>query len=253
MKKGYQDFVTIVSNRDKFGNISVIGILPDRFKATVIAFFKSIPSRLKQTVKTVCCDMYDGFVESAAEVFSSQVVVIDRYHVAKLYRAPLDQLRIKEMKRLKSELSELEYAKLDGMMWILRTHHECLTEVDRNKLSLLYKYSPKLKKAHSLALRLTQIFNTKCSRKSAVAKINRWIQKVEKGSHHYFATFIKALIKYRSGIANYFKARKNSGFVEGLNNKIKVAKRRCYGFLKPVSLFQRLQLDLSGAEYMTKQ
>jgi transposase len=40
------------------------------------------------------------------------------------------------------------------------------------------------------------------------------------------------LDKYKSYIANYFKARKNSGFVERLNNKIKVAKRRCYGFIK---------------------
>jgi transposase len=36
------------------------------------------------------------------------------------------------------------------------------------------------------------------------------------------------------------------GFVEGLNNKIKVLKRRCYGMSKPESLFQRLFLDLRG-------
>ena len=50
--------------------------------------------------------MCDSFVQSASEVFGSRVVVIDRYHVAKLYRDPLDQLRIKEMKRLKNELSQ---------------------------------------------------------------------------------------------------------------------------------------------------
>ncbi|MBN9342755.1 MAG: transposase, partial [Holosporales bacterium] len=33
---------------------------------------------------------------------------------------------------------------------------------------------------------------------------------------------------------------------EGLNNKIKVAKRRCYGFFKIDSLFQPIQLDLMG-------
>jgi transposase len=38
----------------------------------------------------------------------------------------------------------------------------------------------------------------------------------------------------------------SSGFVEGLNNKIKVIKRRCYGFFKVESLFQRLVLDLRG-------
>ena len=50
---------------------------------------------------------------------------------------------------------------------------------------------------------------------------------------------------FRPG-TNYFEARKNSGFVEGLNNKIKVMKRRCYGFFKSESYFQRLFLDLKG-------
>jgi transposase len=40
--------------------------------------------------------------------------------------------------------------------------------------------------------------------------------------------------------------RASSGFVEGLNNKIKVIKRRCYGIKKVGTLFQRLWLDLRG-------
>ena len=47
-------------------------------------------------------------------------------------------------------------------------------------------------------------------------------------------------------IVNYFKDRQNSGFVEGINNKIKLTKRRCYGLFDPKSFFQRLVLDLSG-------
>lgn len=54
------------------------------------------------------------------------------------------------------------------------------------------------------------------------------------------------LEKYKAGIANYFNNRNNSGFVEGVNNKIKVAKRICYGFFKVESIFQRLFLDLYG-------
>jgi transposase len=34
--------------------------------------------------------------------------------------------------------------------------------------------------------------------------------------------------------------------VEGLNNKLKVIKRRRYGLLDPARLFQRIQLDLEG-------
>ena len=47
-------------------------------------------------------------------------------------------------------------------------------------------------------------------------------------------------------ISNYFVKRETSGFVEGLNNKIKVIKRRCYGILNEEHLFQRISLDLGG-------
>ena len=47
-------------------------------------------------------------------------------------------------------------------------------------------------------------------------------------------------------ITNYFINRTNSGWIEGLNNKIKVLKRRCYGITDPLSLFRRLWLDLNG-------
>lgn len=60
-----------------------------------------------------------------------------------------------------------------------------------------------------------------------------------------FNAFIKTLTKYQPYIANYFKARKNSGFVEGLNNNIKVMKRRCYGLMSTETIFQRLTIDLN--------
>ncbi len=66
----------------------------------------------------------DGFINAAVEVFGAQKLVVDRYHVAKLYRGPLDKLRIQEMARLKNELPAEEYAELKGMMWILRMQHE---------------------------------------------------------------------------------------------------------------------------------
>ena len=248
MKKGYQDYVTVISSKSKEERPYVIAVLEGREKEDVKSFLQLIPNELKETVKQICTDMYDGYVNAAIEVFGVQCLVIDRYHVSKLYRKPLDSLRIKEMARLKSELSLEDYAKLEGMMWILRKKHECLSEVDKGKLEFLYKHSPILKTAHSYALRLTHIFNTHSNRKSAMGKINRWIISIEKSNLNIFDLFITTLNKYKPYIANYFKARKNSGFVEGLNNKIKVAKRRCYGFIKTESLFQRLFLDLQGFE-----
>lgn len=246
LRKGHNDYVSIISSKSGSGKLTVLAVLQDRKKADVKAFFESIPSALMKTVKQVCSDMHDGYVYAAIEVFGPHAVIIDRYHVAKLYREPLDKLRMSEMKRIKTSVAAEEYARLEGMMWILRKKHECLSQADKDKLSLLYKHSPLLKKAHKLALKLTQIFNTHSNRSLAMAKINRWITRVEKSELTCFNTFIKTLTKYKPYIANYFKARKNSGFVEGLNNKIKVLKRRCYGLLSTETIFQRLFLDLNG-------
>ena len=246
LKKGHNSFVTIISAKSKDLWLIVLGVLDGREKDQVKEFLEKIPENLRKTVCQVCTDMYDGFVNAAVEVFGAQCLVVDRYHVAKLYRKPLDALRIKEMARLKTILSVDDYAKLEGMMWILRKNHECLSEAQKDSLSFLYQHSPALKQAHTYALRLTHIFNTHSNKKDAIAKMNRWVTSIEKSGLQLFNSFVTTLNKYKAYIGNYFKSRKNSGFVEGLNNKIKVFKRRCYGLCKTESLFQRIFLDLQG-------
>jgi transposase len=106
LKKGPRDFVAIITARLE-SETMILGVLPDRKKATVTAFLRGIPKRLRRTIHRVCCDMYDGFVNAAKEVLGKRVkIMIDRFHVAQHYRHGLETLRKKELKRLKQELSE---------------------------------------------------------------------------------------------------------------------------------------------------
>ena len=68
--------------------------------------------------------MWEGYVNAVKEFAAAHtdvvlVVVIDRFHVAKHYRDGVDQLRKRELRRLKQELSTAEYAELEGVMWAL--------------------------------------------------------------------------------------------------------------------------------------
>lgn len=63
---------------------------------------------------------------------------------------------------------------------------------------------------------------------------------------------LRTLSKYQDYITNYFIARNTSGFVEGLNNKLKVIKRRCYGIINKKHYFQRIFLDLQGYSLFLK-
>ena len=191
--------------------------------------------------------MYEGYINAAAEVFGNDVkVVVDRFHVAKLYRKDLDGLRKKEMKRLEKELSEEEYKKLKNVMWLLRKDVNELTDEELEILKCLFQHSPILELAYKFCNDLTDIFDDDISKSVATRRIDDWKEKVKESGLKCFNRFISTLDKYMDKITNYFINRQTSGFVEGLNNKIKVIKRRCYGILNVKHLFQRIYLDLEG-------
>ena len=246
LKKGYKDFVTVITSKCD-GKITLLAVLKGRKKATIKAFLKTIPKRLKPTIIGFCSDMYDGYVNAIKAVFKNKtLVIIDRYHVAQLYRGAVDKYRQKILRQLKKDLPDKEYEKIKNSMHILRGGNECLKPEEKQKLDTLFSHSPELKEAYSLALKLTQIYNTHMSKEDALVKINGWIKEVENSRINCFAKFIGTLKKHKNEIANYFINRHTSGFVEGLNNKIKVLKRRCYGIHNIKNLFQRLHLDISG-------
>ncbi len=90
------------------------------------------------------------------------------------------------------------------------------------------------------------VFDKHMTKKRAKSQLKNWIKRVRDSQLSCLNTFLTTLEKWMNEIANYFINRQTSGFVEGLNNKIKVIKRRCYGILNVKHLFQRIHLDLSG-------
>jgi transposase len=246
LKKGHRDFVTIVSAQLPGGALTVLAVLPDRCKETVKGFLASIPARLKATITRVCTDMYDGFINAAREVLPRARVVVDRFHVAKAYRACADQLRKQEIKRLKAELPKAEHAALKGTLWLFRRPWLDLNPEEQEKLNRLFVQAPALKAAHMLREILTLIFDAPLTKAQARDYLEGWASLVRDSGLTCFDSFLTTLDERLNEITNYFLDRQSSGFVEGLNNKIKVLKRRCYGIFDPARLFQRLHLDLAG-------
>ncbi len=246
LKKGHRDFVVIVTARMEGGRIVILGVLADRQKESVVEFLRSIPERLKKTVGSACCDMYEGFTEAIREELPEVRLVIDRFHVTRSYRQGADDLRQAELKRLKRKLSEPEYKTLKGSMWAFRKEKQALTSEERQALARLFRFAPDLKRAYDFQNRLTDIFDQNLSVQTASTKIRQWIIQVAKSGLRCFDKFIDTLARWWNEIMNFFVARETSGFVEGFNNKIKVLKRRCYGLTNLAHLYQRIFLDLEG-------
>lgn len=246
LKKGHNDYVVIVTARLSDASLKVLAVLPDREKDTVKAFLRGIPSRLHRTIHTVCTDMWPAYLNAVKEVLGQAVVVVDRYHVAKKYRGCADTWRKQELKRLKAELPEAEYKSLKGVMWPFRKNKADLGQGEIELLDRLFSYSPSLKLAYDFREELTAIFERNLTKGEATQALETWCKDVQTSQLACFDPFLTTLQTYLDEITNYFLRRDSSGFVEGLNNKVKVLKRRCYGLRNLDHFFQRLFLDLEG-------
>ena len=246
LKKGHRDFVVIVSARLTDGRVVILGVLPNREKATVQQFLSQIPVSLRETIHTLCTDMYEGYIQAAREALPQVQIVIDRFHVAQKYRAAADTVRKQELKRLKQELPKAEYQQLQGSLWAFRKNQVDLQPEEQERLACLFAYSPVLEMAYTLREELTTIFQQAPVLEQAQEQIRAWQTRVRQSGLSCFDDFLNTLDRWWNEITGYFVNRDSSGFVEGLNNKLKVLKRRCYGMFNLDHLFQRIFLDLEG-------
>jgi transposase len=244
--KGHRDFVTIVSARPAPNRLAILGVLPGREKETVAAFLRMIPRSLRATMRSACCDMYEGYVNAVKEELPGVQVVIDRFHVAKAYRECADKLRRSETRAIKAELPPEEYAGLKGSLWAFRRAPANLSPEEKEVLDLLFECAPELQIAYHLREELTEIFEADHTKASATCALQAWSAQVRESGLDCFDSFLTTLDNWLDEITNFFLDRLTSGFVEGFNNKLKVLKRRCYGILNLKHFFQRIYLDLEG-------
>ena len=207
---------------------------------------------LRKTITGFTTDMWEGYLQAAADFVEDHAeveakIVVDRFHVACNYRNAFDDLRKKEFKRLKQTLDKEQYEQVcKGMFWVLRHNHATLKPAEQIRLRRLFAHAPLLHQAYTFREELTAIFNRPYTVEQAERAIQAWCEKVSASSVRCYDGFIKTLQRYWTYILNYFSDRISSGFVEGLNNKLKTIKRRCYGIKKVSTLFQRIWLDLQG-------
>jgi transposase len=209
---------------------------------------------LRATITAFTTDMWEGYVTAieafiAAHADVTACLVIDRFHVAQHYRDDFDELRKSELRSLKKTLPTATYDQdCKGTLWLLRHNQADLDEEEKAHLQRLFAHAPNLHQAYTCREELTALFNTNQTPQQAEVQLEAWIGKVQSLALTCYDSFIQTLRTHWQPILNYFVARITSGFVEGLNNKIKTIKRRCYGIRKVSTLFQRIWLDLQGLD-----
>ena len=138
-RKGYLDFVTLITSRHNGVN-KILAVIEGKKKASIKVFLRLILKKKIKTIAALCIDLCDNYINAAKEVLGKGTpIVADRFHVAKLYRNAIKELRSSELKRLRKFLSNEDYKALRPAIKILISKHECYSKQDKKILLPLFK------------------------------------------------------------------------------------------------------------------
>lgn len=255
LRKGHTQYLSIISDISVPKNVKILAVIKGRTKEDISPFLNSIPRNILLSLEAITIDMSASYFPALKEVIRDDeifntIVTIDRFHVAKLMGDKVDKERKKVFAQVKKEFenNDEELNKIKNTMWPFRHHKDGLNEDEQTRLDHLFQMSPSLKECYDLREDLSNIFNKNLSKEQGEEEIDKWIesanQYITKGINP-FTSFIKTYKKYKPNILNYFLHRCSSGPVEGLNNKIKVIKRRGYGFRNIMNFAKRIFLDIN--------
>jgi transposase len=197
-----------------------VEVLQGRTKQQLIDYLKALPEEVNAGIEEVCIDMWRPYAQAVVEVLPHAVLVADRFHVMRSVNTDLKELKNTRKKDLPEKAKACHYP--------LLKNQDDLTDQQQEILNAVYAADPVLKRAHQLKEQFRAIFETVQPLEDARKQVQRWISKAYK--HRLFPNVITNMKSWLSFILNYFHHRTTNSPSEGINNKIKLVKRRAYGF-----------------------
>ena len=218
-----QRYLTVVLNL-KTGR--VIFVAESRKAEALAPFFKRL-RRSRTRLQAVAMDMHAAY-KLAVETYYRRpcAIVYDRFHVIKLLNEQIDEIRREEMRNAASD----EIRKIiKGKRYLLLYGHENLRKGYVEPLKELLLLNANLCTAYILKEQLRLLWNAP-NRQAGEAFLREWIAAAQTSGIKRLAKFATTLRDHAEGLLAYFDHPITTGPLEGVNNSIKVLKRKAYGY-----------------------
>jgi len=216
----------------------LLWVAQDRTEESLRGFFRFLSAEARQSIRFLCSDMWQPYLNVVAEQLQQAVHVLDRFHIMKKMNEAIDQVRRSEAARLKHDGYE---EVLKHSRWCLLKRAENRTEKQTVKLAELLQYN--LQSVRSYLLREDfQRFWLYSSPGWAVKFLDEWCIRTMRSKIEPMKKIAASLREHRDLILNWFRAKGtvSAGSVEGLNNKAKLTIRKAYGF----RLYETIEIAL---------
>jgi transposase len=200
----------------------------DRSEASMDLFYTWLGTKKSTRIRLAVMDMWKPFRTSTLKAAHAPqaTILFDKFHVLRHLNEALDKVRKSEYARLTGKHRQF----IKGQKYTLLSHRASLTLAGRRALQQLLRANKRLHIAYLLKESFGQL----------------WDYEIEGWARRFFANwraalkwqrlkpyeqFAELIERHWEGIAAYCHPENKValGFVEGLNNKIRVIQRRAYG------------------------
>ena len=142
--------------------------------------------------------------------------------------------KLKNKKEREQKLQGITHSK-----YPLLKKKEKLNEAEKEKLKQVEEVSPDLIEMYREKEKFRDIFESQITGDEALWKIVEWTE----SSYKYFPKSCQTIKRWIDEILAYFDNRTTQGAVEGINQKIKLIKRRAYGLTNFNNFRRRVLLN----------
>ena len=198
----------------------------DRSEASLAQFYTWLGPRKSQGIRLAVMDMWKAFRNATLAAAPQAAILFDKFHVMRHLGEALDKVRKAEYARLSGKDRRF----IKGQKYTLLSRRENLSLDGKRSLELLLAANKRLNTAYLLKESFGQLWDY---RHEGWARrfFDNWRQSLKWQRLKPYERFADMIERHWDGIAAYCKPdnKVSLGFVEGLNNKIRVFQRRAYG------------------------
>lgn len=227
------------------GQRRVVGVTPGRDQATCETALRSLPDAWKDTVETVVIDMFWPFRKAVENVLPDVRIVADKFHVIRSIDGAAHKVRVRYGRRRTvvgrdGGLSRQHNPRFaPGARWTFGRRHTQLSDPEQAVLAGLFATHPEIALAWHLKEAFAAIYQAD-TRTEAERRLDVWVHHITQASLPEFTSTWDNVARWKEPILAYFDDRQTNAYAEGITNKIKVLKRRSYGFRNQDSYRHRI-------------
>jgi transposase len=223
IRKGHT-YRIVVSDLERHRPIWFGGV--DRSEASFAAFYAWLGPQKSRRIRLAVMDMWKAFRNATHQHAPWASILFDKFHVLRHLGEALDTVRKSEYARLSGQDRRF----IKGQKYTLLSHKANLTLDGRRALRTLLQANKRLNTAYLLKESFGQLWDYQTER-WARRFFDQWCAALKWQRLEPYQKFAVMINRHWDGIAAYCHPENKValGFVEGLNNKIRVLQRRAYG------------------------